>query len=245
MSRTAVWSHVRRAGRELLRAGLDLLLPPVCPGCGGPAAGLCAICEQNLVRRGQPGCVRCGDPVLVAGASCGAEHRELRLLAHLVAPWRYAGTGGALVRRFKLDGDAGAGRLLVRAMADAWRTQIGRAWNRAWLVPVPLHRTRRRERGFDQAEWLVRALAPRLGYVAAPGVLRRTRATRPQGDPGVLSRDGNVEGAFAVRGARQVVGRDVLLVDDVFTSGATARACAAVLRSAGARRVGALVACRS
>jgi ComF family protein len=243
--RSEVWSGVRRAGRELLRAALDLLLPPVCPGCGEPAEDLCGACDQNLVRRSAPGCVRCGEPVLVAGASCGGEHRELRLIAHLVAPWRFAGTGGALVRRFKLDGDAGAGHQIARAMAAAWRRQLGHVWNRAWLVPVPLHRARRRERGFDQAEWLARELARRLGYVVAPGALRRTRATRPQGDPCVTSREGNVAGAFAVRRARDVAGRDVVLVDDVFTSGATARECAALLRTAGARRVAVLTACRS
>jgi ComF family protein len=234
----------RRPARELLRAALELLLPPACPACGALADGLCRACDQDLVRRPVPGCVRCGEPVLAAGAACGGEHRELRNVAHLVAPWRFAGTGGALVRRFKLDGDLGAGRWIVRAMADAWRRQVGRAWRRAVVVPVPLHRSRRRQRGFDQAAWLAHELARRLAFGVAGGALRRVRATLPQGDPRVTSREGNVAGAFAAARALRG-GPHVVLVDDVFTSGATARQCAAVLRAAGARQVALLAACRA
>lgn len=178
------------------------------------------------------------------GATCGSDHRELRHLTRLVAPWRFAGTGGALVRRLKLDGDAGAGRLLVRAMADGWRVH-GEPWSRAVLVPVPLHARRRRERGFDQAAWLAAGLGARLGLQPAPGTLVRRRATLPQGDPRVLAREANLVGAFTLRAAGAVAGRRVVLVDDVFTSGATARACAGLLRAGGAREVAVLVACRS
>ena len=113
------------------------------------------------------------------------------------------------------------------------------------LAPVPLHRARLRQRGFDQAAWLARRVAARLRLRVAVGALARVRATRPQGDPLVTSRAGNVRGAFAVRRAGAVDGRDVLLVDDVFTTGATARACARLLRAAGAQSVSLLTACRS
>jgi competence protein ComFC len=235
----------RRPWRTFLRTAIDLLLPEVCPACGAPASGLCAPCDQNLVRRPAAACVRCGEAVLVGVDSCGGEHRELRGLAHHVAPWRFAGTGGALVRRFKLDGNAGAGRWLGRAMADAWRRQVGRAWRRAVVVPVPLHAARRRRRGFDQAAWLAHEVGRRLDLEVAVAALRRTRATLPQGDPRVLSRATNVEGAFAPRWIGAVVERDVVLIDDVLTSGATLRQCATVLRSVGAKRVAALTACRS
>jgi len=236
---------LRRPVREFLRAATDLLLPAVCPACGALAVGLCRACDQNLIRRRAPGCVRCGEPVLGPGDACGADHRELTHLTMLVAPWRFAATGGALVRRFKLDGDAGAGRWIARAMADAFRPHLGGPWRRAVVVPVPLHRGRRRQRGFDQSAWLARALAIRTGMQPAIDTLSRTRATLPQGDPRVTSRDQNVDGAFAVRRPATVLGRDVVLIDDVFTSGATARQCAVVLRAAGARRVAVLTACRS
>ena len=75
--------------------------------------------------------------------------------------------------------------------------------------------------------------------------MARTRETLPQGDPRVVSRANNVDGAFAVMKAREVMGRNVILVDDVFTSGATARQCALVLRVQGAAAVAVLTACRS
>lgn len=179
------------------------------------------------------------------GRGCIADHRPLRNLAQLVAPFRFAGTGGALVRRFKLDGDVAAGLLLARAMRQAWR-QCRSSASRHVVVPVPLHRTRRRERGFDQAAWLAGRIADRWGWPLGSAVLVRERATRPQGDPRTTSRERNVEGAFQVAAEGALVrGRSVLLIDDVFTTGATLRACAAVLRDADAGVVSALVACRS
>lgn len=85
----------------------------------------------------------------------------------------------------------------------------------------------------------------RLQMPVLEGVLVRQRATLPQGDPRVTSRQGNVEGAFVVRRSRRIAGRRIVLVDDVFTSGATGRACAGLLREAGAAEVAMATACRS
>jgi len=235
---------LRLARRTLLRL-VDHALPEVCPACGTAGAGLCRRCDQNLVRRGDPPCPRCGELVLAARTRCIADHRDLQRLAWHAAPWRYAGAGGALVRRFKLDGDAAAGRVIARGMADAARLQAGAEWAGAALVPVPLHGARLRQRGFDQTAWLARRLADALDMRCCVGVLARRRATPPQGDPRVGSREANVAGAFLARGVRAVRRRRVVLVDDVFTSGATARECARVLLAAGAREVALLTACRS
>lgn len=235
---------LRLARRTLLRL-VDHALPEVCPACSTPGAGLCRRCDQDLVRRGDPPCPRCGEQVLAAGARCIADHRDLQRLAWHAAPWRYAGTGGALVRRFKLDGDAAAGRFVARAMADAARLQAGPDWAGAAIVPVPLHGARLRQRGFDQTAWLAHRLARALGMRCCIGALARRRATPPQGDPRVGSREANVADAFVARRVRALRRRRVVLVDDVFTSGATARECARVLLAAGAREVALLTACRS
>ena len=233
---------MRREWRQFSAAVLDALLPPACPCCREPGAGLCDVCGRALARRPGDGCRRCGEVVAPDGR-CRSDHASLRGLARLIAPLRFAGTGGRLVRRFKLDGDAEAGRLLAIEMAAALRAAA--IAPRALLVPVPLHRLRRRRRGFDQAAWLASRIARRLGHRDGRHVLVRVRATLPQGDVRVMSRTENLRGAFVLRDPSRVAGRSVVLVDDVFTTGATARACAALVRSAGARTVAILAACRS
>ncbi len=240
------WVLGRRILRDVASGLRDLVLPPVCLACGSAALDLCSACRAGLRSRPRHGCWRCGEALSSVEERCAADHRELRGLAWHVAAFDFHGTGGSLVRRFKLDANAAAGRWLARAMSHAVAPRLGGAWRRARLVPVPLHASRRRERGFDQAEWLARQVSLRLGGRSkVVSALRRVLATRPQGDPRVQSREGNVESAFAMSSPRSIAGRAVVLVDDVFTSGATARACAALLRSGGATEVALLTACRS
>jgi predicted amidophosphoribosyltransferase len=92
---------------------------------------------------------------------------------------------------------------------------------------------------------MANALARGFRQPYASGAMARLRVTLPQGDPRVRSREGNVGSAFAVRRKQEIVGRSVVLVDDVLTSGATARECASALLEAGATRVGLVTACRS
>lgn len=151
-----------------------------------------------------------------------------------------------MVRRLKFDGDFAAGQMLAREMAFAALPMVrSAAWRRAVLVGVPLHRSRLRERGFDQAQFLAIEIGRRLNLVVASGVLRRVRATLPQGDPRVTSRSSNIDGAFAIRAARAIRGQHVLLIDDVITSGATARACALQLQANGAVAVALVTACQA
>lgn len=237
-----VW---RRGARELRLAIVDLLLPPRCAGCGEAIAqpSLCGPCAAHLRRRAG-GCSRCGEPLL-PGQACASDHRWLAGLDWLRAPFAYAGTGGALVRRLKLHGDFAALPVLAAAMAAALRPALGAQFRHALLVPVPLHRRRRRLRGFDQARLLAHAIGRRCGLAVESSCLLRVAATLPQGDPRVTSRERNLAGAFGVRRARRLRGRPVVLVDDVATSGATARACARELAAAGVRDVGLLAACRA
>jgi len=155
--------------------------------------------------------------------------------------WRDDDGLRAFVFALKYGGRADLGRELGRWLGELHAVERGAV---AALVPVPLHRWRRLERGYDQAYEIARGLADLAG-VAIDRALVRTRATTPQGAPGSVSRRANVRGAFTSR-ARDAGfdGAEIVLVDDVLSSGSTASECARVLRRAGAGRVRVFVAAR-
>jgi ComF family protein len=147
----------------------------------------------------------------------------------------YEGGLRLLIHELKFHGRRRvAARLAETIVADAsCRTTL----EGGVLVPVPLHPRRRRERGFNQSEVLAQAIGQRCGLIVAPAALVRRKETVAQPGLSAAARRRNVAGAFAVRRPAQVSGRIVVLVDDVVTTGATARACAQALRKAGAREV--------
>ena len=170
----------------------------------------------------------------------GCRNEELRLDGVVVA-YAYRGTARRLVLALKYHARFGAADLLATAMAEALRDDPRGG---DLLVPVPLSAARRRERGFNQAEWLGRRVARELDLDFDPRALIRRRHTPPQVG---LTRRGRLRsprGAF-LASRRRVEGRDVLLLDDVLTTGGTARAAAVALRRAGARRVLLVVAGRA
>ncbi len=227
--------EIRRLIRELAAAAFDAVAPPRCVACGVAGRELCGGCRAGLeLRVGLEVCPRCGEPRAIGAGSCNERHDRITGFRVARAPWRYRGTGGAIVRRFKFDAEPAALRLMVRAAADTIRPWIAGPGRRAVLVAVPMHAKKRRQRGHDHAARLTEEIARSVGRSFVPGALRRARDTLPQGDPRVTNRATNVDGAFAVARPVAVRGRVVVLVDDVTTSGATARACATVLRDAGA-----------
>ena len=213
-----------------LRQRAAAFLGGECVLCRAHAAdgAVCAACAAALPGAG-PACPQCAAPSS-SGAVCG------RCLSHpprfdaVSAAVTYAYPADALVQAFKYGGNHAAGRFLGRALAAKTHERPD------LVVPIPLATGRLAERGFNQSLELAMVVADRCGLVLESRALQRCRATRPQVGLSRELRLDNVRGAFMADSGR-VVGRHVVLVDDVVTTGSTVAAAAQGLRHAGARRV--------
>jgi ComF family protein len=216
--------------------GLLVLLPPRCLLCGGRGAGtrdLCAGCAADL-ELNTPCCPCCALPLATPAPACGACLARAPPFASAWAPLRYGHPLDLLEARFKFHADLAAGRVLAEHLAEC--AARDRPASPSLLVPVPLHVTRLRERGYNQALELARPLARALGIPLRHDALLRTRATPAQTGLDAKMRRRNLRGAFAV--AADFAWPDhVALFDDVMTTGATLGEAARTLRRAGVARV--------
>jgi ComF family protein len=229
--------------RFLAAGAVDFALPPRCPACGAIVADphrFCLACWQALTFLGEPCCVRCGLPFEYGGegeAECGRCLADPPPFDRLRAAVAYGEIARAVALKLKHGGRPGVAETLA-----AFMLRHLDARPEAVLVPVPLHRWRLWRRGYNQAALIAAALARRSGLAAEHDILRRTRATPMLRGLGRRERALAVRGAFKVtqEGRAKLGGRPVILVDDVYTSGATAGACARALKRGGAASVEAL-----
>ena len=216
------------------------LLPPRCLVCGDAGQGgldLCAACRDELPWNATA-CARCALPLPRMAAACGQCLSSPPPFVGAVAPLRYEAPVDRLVTRLKFHAGLACGAVLAQLIVASVKAPSGDL-----VVPVPLHRGRLGERGYNQALELARPLARAWRIALAPGALQRVRATAAQSELTAAQRRRNLRGAF-VADAGQVGGRRVLLVDDVITTGSTAREAARTLLAAGAREVQVLAAAR-
>jgi len=241
-------SVVRRLS-QLLGVALDALLPARCLACGGlvhdPGA-LCPACWDAISFLGPPLCACCGLPFEVEvgeGTLCGGCIDRPPPWRRARAVLRYDDSAKGLILRFKHADRCDAAPAFARWMARAGSHLLADA---DVIAPVPLHRWRLLRRRYNQAALLAMALGRQSRVTAIPDLLVRRRATPSQGNLGRDARLRNVRGAFAVRPSLVglVAGRNVLLVDDVLTTGATVGECVRVLKAAGAGAVDVLTLAR-
>lgn len=214
---------------------IRLALPPRCLLCGAagaPDRDLCAGCVGDLLPN-HPSCPRCALPLAVAAPACGECLASEPPFAAAWAPFRYAHPLDLLEARFKFHADLAAGRVLASLMVE--RIAVDGPDRPQLLIPVPLHRARLGQRGYNQALELARPLARATGIPLRHDLLRRVRATPAQTGLDAKARRANLRDAFAVAAAD--LPDHVALFDDVMTTGATLREAARVLRRAGVRRV--------
>lgn len=220
--------------RRLLRRISTVLLAPRCLVCAEPGdrgLDLCAACHADLPWN-LDACRQCGLALGCPGTHCGQCQFSPPPYTVTQAAFRYAFPVDRLLPRFKFHGDLAAGAVLATLMQ--W--SLDPAERPDALVPVPLHASRLRQRGYDQALELARALSRECRLPLCGDRLVRVRATQAQTELGADDRQRNVSAAFGLR-AGPPLPRHVALVDDVMTTGATVGECARTLRAAGVQRV--------
>lgn len=227
-----------------MEALFDIVFPPGCVACDTVLPGpgfFCEACAGLVERTPSPRCARCGEPGRFDGGACprcAARAPEFRAA---YAPFEHAGALARAIHRFKYEDHPELARPLAHLVVQAAAAQLDALPGA--LVPVPLHEARFRERKFDQATLLAVELAKVWRRPLKDAWLTRVRATERQVGLSDSAREANVTGAFSA--PPHVKDQAVVLVDDVFTTGATARAAARALLDAGASGVTVLTVARA
>lgn len=216
---------------QILWEGLDWLFPPTCAGCGKPQFRFCPDCVQAVVKPDPQKCVLCGTRFASDWQlhSCTRKtHFDRALVWGL-----HSGPLRKALHQFKYRRDLG--------LADAFAQHLVSIYSVAKIgvdlvVPVPLGKKRYKERGYNQAALLASALSGRLGLRCRPKAAKRIKETKSQVGLDIDQRRENVAGAFWADD-RLVSGKNILLIDDVLTTGATLDSCSQALKQAGAAKI--------
>lgn len=219
---------------------VDWFLPPSCPGCGIEGELICASCESKISRIVGRVCKFCAQPVRgadICGACRDHEHAYDAFRAYGV----YTGVLRNAIISLKYQNDIGIAQILSKYLENLVRATN---WSFDIVVPVPLSAQKYQERGYNQTNRLAKPLAALLEKPFRPHALARIREASSQVDLDKRSRFENVEGAFRAD-PKQVKDLSILLVDDVYTTGATLESAATELKIAGASKVFALTLAKS
>jgi ComF family protein len=221
-------------------AALDLLFPQKCIGCGEEGDILCRACRKSLPQIVNPICPKCGrpqsSPILCPGCLNWPGHID-----GIRSPLKFDGVVREAIHQLKYKNLRSLAQPLALLLQDYLQKNPLPA---QFLVPVPLHAKRIKERGYNQSELLARELGKLVRLPVVNDALIRSRYVLPQAKTtSVEERRRNVKQAFNCVNS-QFLGASVLLIDDVSTSGATLDACATALKSSGATSVWGLVLAR-
>lgn len=218
----------------------NFLFPRRCPVCGEitePAGSLiCPSCLPKLSLIWQPTCKKCGKEIADSTEEfCESCKKHRRSFEYGLALFHYNEAARHSMAQIKYNNK----REYLDFYGAAMAARYGHAFQRMGadcLIPVPIHPSRRRERGFNQAEVLADIVGERLGIPVRPELLVRRKKTKPQKDLAPAERLENLSGAFAA-GCMDKNVKSVILIDDIYTTGSTIEACARALKEAGVERV--------
>lgn len=223
---------------------IDIIFPRNCILCRAyhPATArdpLCPRCHEKLPLNTPPFCVRCSRHLknVTEEGLCPSCRTRLPAFDEAWALLEYAGPARDLLHRFKFHNKISVRRTfdtLLHTFIERYRLQFPDA---AMVIPIPLYPTRLRERGYNQAALLATCAAGAFKLPLREDILIRQRPTRHQSELGAKERWTNIEGAFRIKNSNDIVGREIIIVDDILTTTATASEAANTLKDAGASRV--------
>ena len=238
---------------------LNLIFPPFCFGCGKEGSFFCDKCCAMLCWM-PPACFVCGrlSPIVTPGRTCLLCRKKTAIYG-FISPFTYerdhlpdtfsrvrAGEGmqfsqertiRILIHQFKYMRISGLGNLSAKFLIEYMKKYTVVFGGHVAIVPIPLHKSRMRMRGFNQAEYIAEGLARELSIRLLSGALLRVKKTKPQVGLSSEERKNNIAGVFAVHDSSLLRGLSIILVDDVKTTGATLEEAASVLKKAGAKRI--------
>ncbi|BEI59381.1 ComF family protein [Blautia luti] len=229
--------------KKLIENILNVFYPRCCPVCQKVLKDqnrmICPECEENLHPVGHPRCFLCGKPVN-AGEYCRDCEKHHHLFDQGIGIFVYDERMRRSVTRYKYYGCREYGDFYAAAMYRFGRKEILR-WDPQLIVPVPIHRTKLRMRGFNQSEYLAERLGRYTGIPVDPDLVQKVRRTPSQKKLTAVQRRKNLESAFRV--TRKISEKRILLVDDVYTTGSTMDAMAACLKKKGGEKIYFLTLC--
>jgi ComF family protein len=218
---------------KLKRVALDLFFPPWCIGCGREGKYICDACRQNLPLISPPICITCGRPLTIDGSCPGCIEKPVEIDG-IRAPFLFDGVIRKAVHELKYRNLKAIAPLLSGFLYDFL---LENPLPIDVLVPIPIHKKRQRERGYNQSSLIARELGKMTGMPLIEDSLIRQVNTPPQvRTTSAAERRKNLADAFACVN-RRLEGKHILLIDDVSTSGATLNTGAGVLKAAGAASV--------
>lgn len=217
---------------------LDVVFPPICPVCNrivGAGRHICPECMKKLYYVEEPYCMKCGKPVDEEDEFC----RDCRSTHHVYDEGRaallYDEYMSRSIYRFKYNGKQEFAGVYADIMYERLSSKI-RAWNADVIIPVPVHKSRLKKRGYNQAALIAQKLSKLLKIPVREDIVTRHTATKVQKNLGARTRQNNLKKAFNIT-SNSVEYNSVLIVDDIYTTGATVDALAGCLKRAGIKKV--------
>ncbi len=232
--------------RKFINALVNIIYPKKCLICKEKLKihlqnePICTKCLKNIKKNAPPFCSSCGRHLAKTNLVKNICPDCLKVKLHFdraFSPYSYEGTIKRLIHEFKYKGKDYLGPHLSAMMVDFIKEYNLPINYIDFIIPIPLHKTKFREREFNQAQVLASAIAKKFNKGLLTDTLTRQRPTRAQADLEINERLENVKGSFSITNPQAIKGRNLLLIDDVLTTGATSSEAAAALKEAGANIV--------